>query len=95
MAVLAGGLLWQFWPQGSSSARSDTAKSFVGRREQAVALLKDNLARHPGDRDTLIGLVSMGSVRADLTFALDFAERQNRAAPDDRALANAIGALRR
>ena len=30
MAVLAGGLLWQFWPQGSSSARSDTAKSFVG-----------------------------------------------------------------
>ena len=37
----------------------------TGRRADAIAALKDNLARHPDDRDTLMGLISFSRDSGD------------------------------
>jgi predicted CXXCH cytochrome family protein len=65
-----------------------------GRSSQALALLKENLARHPGDRDTLLALVSFSRGAGDANAALEYAEQLTRIAPEDQAIAKLVQDLR-
>ena len=71
------------------------ALNSAGRREEALAALKDTLARHPADRDTLMALVSISRDAGDPVSALDYAQRLARIAPDDRSIDRQIDELRR
>ncbi len=66
----------------------------VGRAGEAVTELKDNLTRHPGDRDTLLALISFSRDGGDAGAALDYAEQLARITPEDRGLAALIEELR-
>jgi predicted CXXCH cytochrome family protein len=67
----------------------------AGRVDDAMAVLKASLARHPGDRDTLLALVSFSRDAGDFATALGYAEQLARAAPGDPSLAALIENLRR
>ena len=67
----------------------------VGRAVEAATELKENLARHPGDRDTLLALISFSRDGGDAGAALDYAEQLARITPEDRGLAALIAELRR
>jgi predicted CXXCH cytochrome family protein len=71
------------------------ALNSAGRRQDALDALKDNLARHLADRDTLLALVSLNRDAGDQVSALDYAQRLARVAPDDRSIAGLIDELRR
>jgi Flp pilus assembly protein TadD len=47
----------------------------TGRRADAIQALKDNLARHPADRDTLSALISFNRDAGDFASALAYAEQ--------------------
>jgi predicted CXXCH cytochrome family protein len=66
----------------------------AGRGGDATAVLKENLARHPADRDTLLALVTFNRDAGDVVSALEYAERLARIAPDDPNLARLIQDLR-
>ena len=57
-------------------------------------MLKDNLARHPDDRDTLMALISFSRDSGDFAGALTYAEQLARLAPTDQGLAKLIEELR-
>ena len=57
----------------------------AGRIGEAMTVLKENLARHPNDRDTLLALVSFSRDGGDARTALEYAERLARIAPQDSA----------
>ena len=67
----------------------------AGRREDAVSVLKQNLQRHPNDRETLSALINFNREGQDLRAALQYAERLSRLIPDDRGLASLVDELRR
>jgi predicted CXXCH cytochrome family protein len=67
----------------------------AGRGPEALAVLKDNLANHPDDRDTLLALVTFNRDAGDIAAALDYAARLTRLAPNDRDLADLVADLRR
>ena len=67
----------------------------VARVGAAIAVLKESLARHPDDRDTLMALVSFSRDGGAPNSALEYAERLARIAPQDRGLAGLIEELRR
>jgi Flp pilus assembly protein TadD len=67
----------------------------AGQPDRAVAILRQNLTRHPYDRDSLLALVSFSRENGDLTSALEAAERLARAAPNDRDLAALVETIRR
>ena len=67
----------------------------AGRSADAIAVLRDNLARHPDDRDTLSALVNFSREAGDAVAALDYAERLARLVPGDPGLAALIETLRR
>jgi predicted CXXCH cytochrome family protein len=67
----------------------------AGRVGDAMTVLKESLARHGDDRDTLLALVSFNRDAGNPTAALDYAERLARNAPNDRSLAALIDTLRR
>jgi Flp pilus assembly protein TadD len=67
----------------------------AGRTEEALTVLKDSLAKHPDDRDTLLALVTFKRDAGDIGAALEYAERLVRLAPDDRDLAGLVEDLRR
>jgi tetratricopeptide (TPR) repeat protein len=67
----------------------------AGRKDEAMVVLKDTLARHPDDRDTLLALVTFNRDAGDIGAALEYAERLVRLAPDDRSLAGLVEDLRR
>jgi Flp pilus assembly protein TadD len=67
----------------------------AGRRDEAMTVLKDILARHPDDRDTLLALVSYSRDAGDFSTALEYAERLARVAPGDPGLPALIETLRR
>jgi Flp pilus assembly protein TadD len=71
------------------------ALNSAGRRADALVALKDNLARHPADPETLMALVSISRDSGDPVSALDYAQQLARVAPDDRSIAGLIGELRR
>ena len=65
-----------------------------GRRGDAIQALKDNLARHPGDRDTLSALVSFNRDAGDVTAALTYAEQLAKIEPNNAELKTLIETLR-
>jgi predicted CXXCH cytochrome family protein len=67
----------------------------TARIDEAMTELKDNLARHPNDRDTLLALISFNREGGNAGAALEYAERLARIAPRDRGLAALIEELRR
>jgi len=67
----------------------------AGRIGEAMTELKDNLARHPDDRDTLLALITFNRDSGDAGAALQYAEQLARIAPQDRGLAALIEELRR
>jgi predicted CXXCH cytochrome family protein len=67
----------------------------VGRRADAISALKDNLARHPNDRDTLSALVSFNREAGDFASALAYAEQLARSDPNNAELKSLIETLRR
>jgi Flp pilus assembly protein TadD len=67
----------------------------AGRVADATAVLKDSLARHPADCNTLMALVTFNRGAGDLGSALEYAERLAQAEPTNRDLADLIRDLRR
>jgi len=71
------------------------APDSAGRRDEALSLLKQNLQRHPTDRETLAALISFYRQAGNAANALDYAQRLQRLEPSDRGLAALLDALRR
>jgi predicted CXXCH cytochrome family protein len=71
------------------------ALNSAGRGDAAMTVLKENLARHPGDRDTLSALVGLRRDARDFPAALEYAERLAVIAPGDISLHVLIDNLRR
>jgi tetratricopeptide (TPR) repeat protein len=71
------------------------ALNSAGHHSEAIKALKDSLARHPGDRDTLQALMSFSRDARDFTAALEYAEQLARQAPNDPSLGALIDTLRR
>nr|WP_229198020.1 tetratricopeptide repeat protein [Bradyrhizobium acaciae] len=67
----------------------------AGRRDDALAVLKENLQRHPADRDTLAVLISYERQSGDIASALGYALRLQQLQPSDRGLAALIDGLGR
>jgi hypothetical protein len=67
----------------------------AGHGEEAIAVLKDNLARHPNDRDTLLALVTFSRDQGDPVTALEYAQQLTRVVNDIPGLASLIGTLRK
>ena len=67
----------------------------TGRRAEAIQVLKDNLARHPADRDTLSALISFNREAGDFAGALKYAELLAQAEPNNAELKSLIETLRR
>jgi len=55
----------------------------AGRAGEAMTLLKEVLARHPGDRETLLALISFSRDAGDFPTALEYAERLAGMTPGD------------
>jgi predicted CXXCH cytochrome family protein len=66
-----------------------------GHVEEALAVLKNNLVRHPDNRDILLALISYNRDAGDFRSALENAEHLARNSPGDRELLNLIEDLRR
>ena len=60
-----------------------------------MTVLKDILARHPGDRETLLALISFSRDAGDIAAALEYAERLAGITPGDRDVTALIENLRR
>jgi len=67
----------------------------AGRREDARAVLKENLRRHPNDRETLSAAIAFSRAGRNFVAALDYAERLARLVPEDQTLPKLIEGLRR
>ena len=66
-----------------------------GKRGQAIEVLKQSLARHPGDRDTLAALIGFNRDAGDSAAALGYAEQLAEAEPANAELKTLIEVLRR
>ena len=66
----------------------------TGHRADATAVLKENLARHPNDRDTLTALIGFSRDQGDNETALGYAKRLAQIEPNDPTLAKLIENLR-
>jgi predicted CXXCH cytochrome family protein len=67
----------------------------AGRADDDIRVLKESLARHQGDRDTLQALMTFSRDSGDFGSALEYAERLARIPPADPNLAGLIQDLRR
>ena len=65
-----------------------------GRIDESMKILKETLARHPDDRETLLALVTFNRDAGDLGAALEYAEQLSRITPNDRDLARLTDDLR-
>jgi predicted CXXCH cytochrome family protein len=65
-----------------------------GRSDDSIKTLKENLARHPEDRDTLLALITFNRDAGEINTALDYAEQLSRIAPGDRDVARVADDLR-
>ncbi|WP_342728698.1 cytochrome c3 family protein [Bradyrhizobium sp. B097] len=66
----------------------------AGRRDEALAVLKANLHRHPNDRDSLSAAIAFSRENGDSAAALEYAERLARLMPGNRALTELIKQLK-
>jgi Flp pilus assembly protein TadD len=71
------------------------ALNSAGRRNEALSVLKESLARHPGDHDTLQSLVTFSRDAGDFAAALGYAQQLARMTPGDVNLDAFISNLRR
>jgi Flp pilus assembly protein TadD len=67
----------------------------AGRGGEAMTVLKEILARHPGDRETLLALISFSRDAGDFRTALEYAERLAGVRPGDPDVIALIENLRR
>ena len=67
----------------------------AGRSSEAMTVLKESLARHPDDRDSLLALISFSREAGDVGTALEYAEQLARIAPADPNISGLIQDLRR
>ena len=67
----------------------------AGRSIEAITVLRENLVRHPDDRDTLLALISFSREAGDISSAIQFAETLKQIAPNEQGLAALIDELRR
>jgi tetratricopeptide (TPR) repeat protein len=67
----------------------------AGRVDDAIAVLKDNLTKHPMDRESLLALVSFYRDSGNVASALEYAQRLAQIAPNDRRVADLINSLKR
>ena len=67
----------------------------AGQADTALAVLKQNLTRHPDDRDSLLAVVSFSREKGDFATALESAKQLARAAPDDRGIADLVKIIER
>jgi Flp pilus assembly protein TadD len=65
----------------------------ASRAEEALTVLKENLARHPNDRDTLVALIGFNRDAGNFANALHYAELLAVITPNDRNLINLIQEL--
>jgi predicted CXXCH cytochrome family protein len=65
-----------------------------GHADESMRVLKENLERHPDDRDTLLALATFSRDAGDIGGALEYAERLSRITPNDRNLARLTDELR-
>ena len=65
-----------------------------GRIDESMKVLKENLARHPNDRETLLALATFSRDAGDIGTALQYADQLSRLAPNDRDLARFTDELR-
>jgi predicted CXXCH cytochrome family protein len=66
----------------------------TGKRPEAIAVLQENLKRHPHDRDTLLALINFSRADGDLDAALGYAEQLAEIEPDNQDLARLIATLK-
>jgi len=66
----------------------------ANRRDEAMTVLKAALAKHPGNRDILLALLSFSRAAGEVVTALAYAEQLAAIAPDDRDLAALLQQLR-
>jgi predicted CXXCH cytochrome family protein len=66
----------------------------VGRRGEAMTVLKEILARHPNDRETLLALIGFSRDAGDFGSALEYAEQLARIAQGAPGLTDLIANLR-
>jgi Flp pilus assembly protein TadD len=69
--------------------------SSAGRRDDALAVLKNSLRAHPEDVDLLSAALNFSRAKGDVVAALDYAERMTRLRPDDPHLGNLVKELKR
>ena len=69
------------------------ALNSAGRRDEAISVLQENLARHPNDRETLAALVALNRDAGDAGAALEYAKRLAQLFPGDHALNALIKSL--
>jgi Flp pilus assembly protein TadD len=67
----------------------------VGRRDEALAVLKESLRAHPDDLELLSAALSFSREGADQKAALEYAERLARLRPGDAGLADLVRELKR
>jgi predicted CXXCH cytochrome family protein len=65
-----------------------------GRINESMQVLKENLTRHPGDRETMLALVTFSRDAGDIGAALGYAEQLSRLIPNDRDLMRLTDDLR-
>jgi predicted CXXCH cytochrome family protein len=65
-----------------------------GRIDESMKVLKENLARHPDDRETMLALVTFNRDAGDVGAALEYAEQLSRLTPNDRDLTRLTDDLR-
>ena len=64
------------------------------RIDESMKVLKESLARHPDDRETMLALVTFSRDAGDIGAALEYAERLSRLTPNDRDLTRLTDDLR-
>ncbi|MGQ0682182.1 tetratricopeptide repeat protein [Bradyrhizobium sp.] len=67
----------------------------AGRRDDALAVLKESLQANPNNRELLSAAINFSREKGDIVAALDYAERMARLVPNDPRLADLIGELKR
>jgi tetratricopeptide (TPR) repeat protein len=67
----------------------------AGRIDEAIAALKDNLTKHPMDRESLLALVSFYRDSGNIASALEYAQRLAQISPNDRRITDLVDSLKR
>jgi Flp pilus assembly protein TadD len=67
----------------------------AGHVEDAITTLKENLNKHPADRQTLQALITFNRDAGNIASALDYAQRLAQSAPEDRRIADLVEGLKR